>query len=317
MKNVKKTHMKYLFFLLSMISLTGYGQILPVEQEFLYEGNSTGIIKDFEEDGIKKIKDINNVLGVFLGNWKAVIDNENGTSTRLTLKVERSKRNYSFLDLEQDILIVKFHIEEKQVGSNSWTTVINTLNLPVPNNTSFIIGSALTEKGLYRMDYLGVDAACGQEGLVYLIPPKSSVNKLSFVFAPKFGGVIDLDSCSNGIGNQVLPDSTVELEIECQQPCDCAESKSPVTQIHILPDAVLKPGELFTIQGPFYFLNQGEIDNIITNGSESLVLSSVGNIIQHANYIEVETLEYRIPDQGFSFDSNSISIGGFSGQTCP
>jgi len=94
---------------------------------------------------------------------------------------------------------------------------------------------------------------------------------------------------------------------------DCKEVKAS-KEFDAL-STLYNPGETISFEGPFYFSSLAEIPKNITKGTQNAAdLISEYNIIEHGNYIEIPSLNYKFNIQA-SFAGGSI--GGFIGGDCP
>ncbi|MFH6991773.1 hypothetical protein [Flavobacterium sp. FlaQc-48] len=94
---------------------------------------------------------------------------------------------------------------------------------------------------------------------------------------------------------------------------DCKEFKK--SKEFEASSILYNPGQVISFEGPFYFSSLAEIPKNIKKDTQNAAdLISGYNIIQHGNYYEIPSLNYKFNIQA-SFAGGSV--GGFMGKDCP
>ena len=124
--------------------------IIPVEDAVNHFNDENGLLGD---KGSVYVKDINNVLGKFVGYWAG---NYNGKN--YLFRISKITKDYG--EVKKDLLIMRYTI----TASNG-TVIENTLNLA--DNKVYTTGGYLAKSGSYVFYYQGKDSDCGQNGSIF------------------------------------------------------------------------------------------------------------------------------------------------------
>ncbi|OSY87101.1 hypothetical protein WH52_13155 [Tenacibaculum holothuriorum] len=143
------------------------------------------------------IKDVNNVLGKYVGTWKGTYNNKN-----YDFKIVKYTENNIDLKYKEDMLLIRYKITD-----SSGTELANTLSLP--NSSPYIIfGRYLAKSGGYVLNYQGLNAKCGQNGRIYISTYGANDTKLQLLLM--VSGEI-YDECTTGAVPQIMPTTSMEL----------------------------------------------------------------------------------------------------------
>jgi hypothetical protein len=141
------------------------------------------------------VKDINNVLGKFVGTWKGTYNNKNYEFRIIKYTRTSTKRNLKF-----DKLLIRYKITD----TNN-TVIEDTTTLP--NDSMFVIkGSYLTNHGSYVLYYQGKNYKCGQNGDIFMGVYGTNNTKMK-LFLSVDGEMYD---CTKP-AQQILPTKSMEL----------------------------------------------------------------------------------------------------------
>ena len=180
-----------------MGSVSLQAQILPVEQL----NEVTGKIHE-QIYGIKHIKDVNGVLDKFEGTWKATFPNG-----ELEVVIKKYTRDHS-------IYVQSYHPEpllwDELIGKYKLTdqngiVIENTLDLP-DNSLEFLTKHRFYDVNTYTFSYLGVNHACGDNGILFLWYENN--NKMHLKYS--FRGETDPD-CTSQAENSLPINTTLIL----------------------------------------------------------------------------------------------------------
>ncbi len=142
------------------------------------------------------VKDVNNILLPYVGRWSG---SYNGNT--YIFKIEKFTRISNNKGLRFDKLHMRYKITD-----GSGNIMANTLDLP--DDSKYIIsGNYLSESGSYVLNYLGFNAACGQNGSVFIsVSPNGNILNL---FLSPDGELYP--ECTTGYAGQVLPKDWIDL----------------------------------------------------------------------------------------------------------
>lgn len=182
--------MKKIYILIAVITLTIISckaQIIAVEDYKDYN-------KDLEDGAY--IKDINNVLGKFIGTWKGTYNSKN-------YEFRIIKETISYLGIKEDALLMRYKIIDSNGGA-----IENTLDLP--NDDAYVMKNGYVAKsGSYVFSYIGREVACGQNGLVFIRILNNTNNQKAKLFLQVEGE--KYPECTTGTAKQILPLEMIEL----------------------------------------------------------------------------------------------------------
>ena len=188
--------------LLHMIKMKSIGIIIILALFALSCKAQIIAVEDFEDypnelaDGAY-IKDINNVLGKYVGNWKGTYNNRNYEFRVIKQTFENNKLKY-----KEDRLLMRY-----QITDLNGSVIATTLHLP-DDNVYVIKGSYLSKSGSYVLNYQGLNAECGQNGNIYISVHGVNNSKLS-LFLLVHGEVYP--ECTVGSVEQILPTDWIEM----------------------------------------------------------------------------------------------------------
>ena len=164
---------KVLLWILCILVLSySEAQILPVEQL----NEVTGKVSE-QIEGITHIKDVNGVLDKFEGTWKATF-----TGGEIEIVIKKYTRDHSEYvqryhpePLLWDELIGKYKLIKDGV------VIENTLDLP-DDSDEFLTKHRFYDETTYTFSYLGVNHACGDNGILILWYQNSNKIHLKYSF---------------------------------------------------------------------------------------------------------------------------------------
>lgn len=137
------------------------------------------------------IKDVNNVLGKFVGTWKGTYNNNN-----YEFRIVKYTQDNINLKYKEDLLLIRYKITD-----NNNTVIEDTTTLP--NNSLFVInGDHYEANGTYVLTYQGKNYKCGQNGDLYISIKATNPSKMGLGLY--IDGDISVD-CLNGPAQQILP----------------------------------------------------------------------------------------------------------------
>lgn len=158
--------------------------IIPVEDVVDYEQEIP--------DGTY-IKDVNHLLDKYEGNWVGSFENKN-------YQIIITKENREFLDLTEDLLLLKY-----KITNDEGEVIENTLEMS-DDEVYVIEGSLLyfanQDNEQYHMNYVGENSNCGQSGTIYLMPTDNST-QLKFSLVPE-NVLVDANECPEDV-EQLFP----------------------------------------------------------------------------------------------------------------
>lgn len=170
--------------LIALSTINCKAQIIAVENYNNYNNDL--------QDGAY-IKDINNVLGKYVGTWKGSYNNKNYEFRIIKHTFDNTKLKY-----KEDLLLIRYKITDI---NNS--VIEDTTSLL--NDSPFVInGDYYNSNGTYVLTYLGKDYKCGQNGNLYISVFGNTLSKMRLGFY--VDGDISVD-CQNGVAQQILPTS--------------------------------------------------------------------------------------------------------------
>lgn len=166
MKNKKLIGFVIILFTISCKSQS----ILPLENLVNYINTDTGIPSQ-----ITYVKDINNILDKYVGNWKG-----NSSDKSYFFQIEKIVEQSEVTGIRYDMLVIKYKITSVKLGE----VIVDNLNFP-NNHFSVMSGWYLSKSGTnYVLIYQGFDYLCGDRGDVY-ISIGQNLNSLQVTFRPK------------------------------------------------------------------------------------------------------------------------------------
>jgi len=178
-----KTTYIQLIILLLTLSCKAQGITIALEDKKNYE------FKDGSPTKIAYAKDINNILGEYLGTWVGVND-----SKSYEFRIERhTVTAWNVYDYQQDVLIIRYIIKD-----SSGTILEDTTNLPADD--ILVIGGLFMrydENGnpeSYQLDYNGRDHNCGQHGDMVI---KRNGAGLDLFYFPGGDFIVNCDNTQN------------------------------------------------------------------------------------------------------------------------
>ena len=124
--------------------------IIPIEEVVNYLGEENGVMGD---KNYVYLKDVNNVLGKFVGDWAG---NYNGKNYLFRISKATSDNG----EIKEDHLLMRYTIT-----TSNGTVIENTLSLP--DNKVHTEGGYLAKSGSYVFNYFGKDSDCGQNGSIF------------------------------------------------------------------------------------------------------------------------------------------------------
>ncbi|MFH7013115.1 DUF6705 family protein [Flavobacterium sp. FlaQc-52] len=165
--------------------------VVTLEQYGEYKMND----KKGAPDEIDYIKDVNNVLGKYVGTWKGVYNN-------LNYEIRFMKyTDHSILDI--DMLLMRYKITKNGVVVEDTTTL--------PDEASGIIKGDYLQKNTYVLNYMGKELHCGQMGNIYIgLVNKTDLTKIKLFLVPT-SEMIVTNLCPNGIVAPVFPETSFVL----------------------------------------------------------------------------------------------------------
>lgn len=166
-------------------------QIIPLENQEVYlETNG-------EIPAGAYVKDVNNILPPFEGNW-------NGNINGKTYEFQISKITENRLDASFDVLTVHY-----KVLDNNGNVLVNTMGLP--DSSPYVIkGSYLDINNgiiVYILNYLGYQFECGQSGDLFLTYKNPS--SIVMAYAPDNEAV--LESECTGTFTPIFPSHPISI----------------------------------------------------------------------------------------------------------
>ena len=185
--NLKHKYMKILNIIILILVFTTLSckaqHIIPVEKAVEYRNSNEGLLGD--KDNVY-VKDINNLLNKFIGTWKG-----NYNSKNYEFRVNKITNDRG--QVKEDMLVMRYKIIK-----NSGDELVNTLNLE--NSDKYIIrGDYLAKTGSYVLNYIGINAECGQNGTIFI-----SVTNNKMRLGLGVDGEMD-SNCTTGPAEQILP----------------------------------------------------------------------------------------------------------------
>ena len=154
-----------------VIGTTLSAQILPIEQM----NEVTGKVSD-QIDGITHVKDVNGVLDKFEGTWKATF-----AGGEIEIVIKKYTRDHS-------IYVQRYHPEpllwDELIGKYKFTkngvVIENTIDLP-DDSLEFLTKHRFYSETTYTFSYLGVNHACGDNGILFLWYQNSTTIHLGYL----------------------------------------------------------------------------------------------------------------------------------------
>lgn len=179
-KNVNLLNMKTIISIVLGLFLCQYSftQILPAEEHVFYVTQGNGL-----PDEIIYIKDVNNRLDDYVGDWVTSYGNMN-----YSFKIEKHTQSS---EVSRDLLLLRYQIESN--GSILQTTIDLSNNHPLTVTGEYLMEGANS----YKMRYFGVDYKCGQEGEIVLFITNNP-NQLRFYFL-QVHDTVDPDDCIDDV----------------------------------------------------------------------------------------------------------------------
>ena len=170
---------KIVFLFILQTTLLLAQQVLPTESFYALRFNG-GIPENYTD-----IRDVNNVLQRFVGNWKGNYEGKN-----YEVLVTRGTRPFRKTGIN-DILILRYKI------TSSYGTVIEQ-TLTEPNSADGSITGYYLQNRTYIFNYQGLDYNCGQSGQVYITAGyEGNPNKMGLHLNPEHI-LLDTNECPNG-----------------------------------------------------------------------------------------------------------------------
>ncbi len=150
------------------------------------------------EDGAY-IKDVNNVLGKFVGTWKGDYNNKN-----YEFKIIKYTVDNIGLKFKEDLLLIRYKIVEA-----NGKVLENTLDLA--NDSPYVIHGSYYDNrdGGYVLYYQGRAHKCGQNGDLFISTYGTNDTKLQLFLS--VNGEMHSNLCPNGAAQQILPTISMEL----------------------------------------------------------------------------------------------------------
>lgn len=145
---------------------------------------------------INYIKDVNNLLGKYVGTWK-------GTYNNLNYEVRFIKYTSHSDLLTEDMLLMRYKITKNGVVIEDTTTL--------PDGASGVIEGNYLQRNTYVLNYMGKEMHCGQMGNIYIgMANKNDLTKLRLFLIPT-SEMIVTNLCPNGIIAPVFPQTSFVL----------------------------------------------------------------------------------------------------------
>lgn len=182
--------MKKLIFLgcILMITMSCKAQtIVPVEKTIDY------IIAENSVPKGTYLKDVNNLLGKYIGTWKGTFDGKN-----YTFVITKFKND--FLGVSQDELLIRYLIAD-----TNGSAIEDSRGLP--DTSPFLIEGDYFSKDAtyYVLNYYGKNSGCGQQGTVYIRMKNTDNTDMSLSLVPD-KILLTEDSCPGlKLAEQLLP----------------------------------------------------------------------------------------------------------------
>jgi hypothetical protein len=161
-------------------------QIVPLEKKIEYK--LTGGIPD----GVY-LKDINNLLGKYMGTWKGTIEGKN-----YTFIITKFKDDY--LGISVDKLLIRYLIT-----TTNGTILEDTRNLPT--TSPYVIEGDYFSKGAtyYVSNYFGKNSICGNQGTVFIRMKNTANTEMSVTSVPDKMMISEENCPGLKLAEQVLP----------------------------------------------------------------------------------------------------------------
>ncbi len=188
--------MKKLLFALGllMLHLTCNAQTISLET---YSTEYVAGKKSVFEDDIEEVKDINNSLDKFVGNWNYTSD----TGTLYEFRITKDFQDHDFFKKEG--LSIRYKITD-----SSGNIIENTFNIS-GNTDSLIIHGDYFLNNTYVLLYGGRKSFCGQFGQIFITLTTPDQNTLDVDFDPEV--YVDRKRCPTGYVGQILPENGVSF----------------------------------------------------------------------------------------------------------
>ncbi|WP_035669457.1 DUF6705 family protein, partial [Flavobacterium sp. 83] len=167
--------------------------IVPVEKTIDYMIAQNGIPEG------TYLKDVNNLLGKYIGTWKGTFENKNYTF--IVKKYTCKPQNVTY-----DKLLIRYLIT-----TTNGVIIEDTRNLP--DTSTYVIEGYYFSKDLtyYVSNYYGKNSGCGQKGTVYIRMKNISNTDMSLTFEPE-KILLTEDSCTGlKLAEQLLPRNGMRL----------------------------------------------------------------------------------------------------------
>ena len=191
-----KKHVTFLIVALTIINCKAQGITIALEDKKNYEFKEVSSVK------IAYAKDINNILGEYLGTWIGTHDNKS-----YEFRIERNTITaWDIYDYQLDILIIRYIIKD-----SNGTILDDTTNLP--NDDELVIEGLFmrydnnNNPESYQLFYAGRDHKCGAQGDIVI---KRDGAKLNFYYAPG-GELVNCDKNSEDIVDLLPAFGTISL----------------------------------------------------------------------------------------------------------
>ena len=173
-----------LLFIVLCLSNIGLAQILPLEK--LGELRRIG---EGAPEGTTYIKDVNNLLGKYVGTWKGIYGDK-------SYEITFVKHIDHFL-IDEDQLLMRYKITSNGVVIEDTTTF--------PDDNSKVVAGDYLQKNTYILSYYGRESRCGQKGSIFIgLAYKNDLTKLKLFLVPD-QEFINPNECPNGSASQVFP----------------------------------------------------------------------------------------------------------------
>jgi hypothetical protein len=167
--------------------------IIPIEEAHKFKGTEGGLLG---ENNYVYVKDVNNVLGKFIGTWKGTYNAKNYEFNVLKIITDNG-------EVKKDKLLMRYKITDSK-----GTVIDNTLALP--NDSPYVMKNGyIAKSGSYVFSYMGKEASCGQSGWVFMRILNNSNNQNAKLFL-QVGGEI-YPECTTGKAEQILPIDWIDL----------------------------------------------------------------------------------------------------------
>lgn len=171
---------------------------------FLIQAQTTSPLKplaeldeDFILDNNLYVKDVDNVLGQFLGTWTTTT---NGKTYEF--KIDRHIDNSVYFEYKIDILVMRYFIKED-------SKILDDTRSISLDHDLLIYGMDYIPTNRYRFTYTGRDFDCGQVGDVII--RKINSDSMKLVLIPD-NILLDTETCPNGYTTQILPINSITLK---------------------------------------------------------------------------------------------------------